>query len=282
MIDRVKILLWWAGRLTDAEFAKAACMNVANVKWIFRHPIIQQGTTGGGRGKRRIRMLSPVIRNAIAIAETVRVTGMTMERAIKIVTSPLAYAERVNTTIDWVPDPNNIVDYHGFDIPIELFEITHGFNSLKLHEGLDGVLMRECDPLGFWDEDISLPVSGELDERLFIYDGEILSEDGPVDANSALLWLWRGRTSSNWDKTEVIARAKAAIRKRGETPVGRLKGDEIILWFNRDYDKSIQTEKPNNKKFEFLKKNFTTKLEINLTLPVRLMKRRFYGLKVDE
>lgn len=283
MIERERVLKWWGGRLTDLDLAKAAGMNFPNLKWLFRQPVIQRGIVGGGRGSRYSRVLQPAVRNAVAIAEAVRASGLTMERASQIVAFVPGYSERVNATIDWVPDPTNMIDYHGMDVPLNLFNIQDEPIGIPLEETLDRSFVRECDPLGFWDTDTSAPVAGDLDEHLFIYDGCIVANDGPRDARKALLRSWRGRTSSKWSKEQVMASADAAAEKRGEKPVGRLNGDGFILWTLLDpRNIDVRSEKPDEELFRFLRKNFKTRLEINATLPVRLMKRRFYGLKVDE
>lgn len=283
MIERERILKWWGGRLTDQDLAQAAGMNFPNLKWLFRQPVIQGGIVGGGRGSRYSRVLQPAVRNAVAIAEAARVAGLTMQRASQIVAFVPGYSERVNSTIDWVPDPTDMIDYHGLDVPLNLFDIKDELRDIPLEEALDRSFVRECDPLGFWDPDMSAPVAEYLDERLFVYDGCIVSNDGPRDARKALLWLWRDKTSSKWSKEEVMASTKSATERRGEHPVGRLNGDGFILWTLLDPSKiDIRAEKPNEKLFEFIRENFKTRLEINATLPVRLMKRRFYGLKVDE
>lgn len=282
-VDRDKVFRWWTGRLTDAELAAATGMNLETMRWLLARQPMQAGISGGGRGRRSTRVIAPAVCTALAVAEAVRRAGITKEVAAQVVTQVPGYAERVNATIDWVPDPTNLVQYRGLDIPLDLFDVKQELQDIPLEEALDRSLMRECDPLGFWDPDTSAHVAGYLDEHLFIYDGSVVSNNGPKDARNALLWSWRGRTSSKWSKEQVIASIAAAAEQRGEHPVGRLNGDGFILWTLLDPSKiDVRTEQPNEELFRFLRKNFKTRLEINATLPVRLMKRRFYGLKVDE
>lgn len=296
MIDRDRIIRWWTGKLTDVEMSEASGMNLDTLRWLLKQPIVQLGVRGGGRGRRTTRRIHPRIRNAIAIAEAANRAGLPMELAVRLATQ---IPNRFSDVVDWLPGKTEAVVYDSERLPLCLFDVPPELQNPSSNEALEKARVRECDPLDFWSTASSEVTASPFDAHLVIYDGHVVAQYGPLsDAESALRLLWQGRIDLVEDLGFGPNPAEWVVPVDDESPVGRLDQKEVVLWgYSQGFVRimsadGVEVELPgvrgeilseaDKRMFERVRKNFTTRTDINLTLPVRLMKRKFYKLTVEK
>jgi len=87
VMDRQKALNWWTGRISDQELADWSGMARRAVGLVLNLPKLRDGVSGGGRGGRYSRRISPNARNAVAVIQAMSEAGLTFELAANIVSA---------------------------------------------------------------------------------------------------------------------------------------------------------------------------------------------------
>jgi len=315
VLDRDKALNWWTGRISDQEMADWTGMAPRAVGIVLALPAMRAGIIGGGRGSRHTRRVDPKTRNAVAIVHALSEAGLGLEAATNIIAatpviastptelvdfrdlslgvrSPLMYDPRGN----WLP--TDIVPWHVWErfvfqcvdannpnprpgdmveIPFDQFvpnsegvmlvdRSAVGLKNLKLKPLTDSpVYSGEIDLLGLYlYENHRSEALQRFDEHILIVNGRWIflksPEPNPMHAMQGLLAGDFGHgnpTEYDFFPASVIEPDKKTVR--------------VIGW-GRDEDEQERAR--------YHLKNFDSLLDVNITLALRKMKRRAYGLPV--
>jgi hypothetical protein len=315
MLDRDKALNWWTGRISDAQIAEWTGMPSRAVTLVLNLPRMRAGVAGGGRGSRHSRRVHPKTRNAVAIVHALSEAGLAFELASNILEATPVLASGPTEVVDFSPIgsgvrsmiivdpagnwlPGDIVPDHvweRFVIPCRAIDNPSpgsGDISYVRYEAFQpdarGVMVvdrsaidmpnlelvplvdrpvysGECDPTGFYLYDNFMPdASAAFDHHLLIVDGRWIFQKSPdPQPLQAMQQLWQG----------------IGIKERGlefrYSPFSVIEPDKktvrVIGW-GRDEDEQELAR--------YHLQNPTTLLDVNMTLAVRKMKRRAYGLPV--
>jgi hypothetical protein len=316
VLDRERVLNWWTGRLSDAELAEYAGMTTRNLQIVLNMRPLRGGISGGGRGSRHTRRVSQQVRNSVAIIQAMNEAGMTFELAANIVGDTPVMASHPSRVVDWGDTfggvrslpmfdpkgnwlPTDIVPWHIWERfvfpcysvdnsnprPGDLFEIP--FEQLELNERGTMVIQRpgmqpetlEIKPL------TSRPVySGEIDPiGLYLYENHRAESLRRFDDHLVIVnGRWVFIKSPNPRPAEAMQQFLAGQFKKGQEveydfdPVSVIERDKktvrVIGWGQDE-------EEQNRARYHL--KNFDSLLDVNLTLSVRKMKRRAYGLPIE-
>lgn len=101
--DRDKVLAWWTGRITNADFASWTGQTERDIRLIFDTPFMRNQITGGGRGSKTTRRVSRTARNAVAIVAALRRAGMSIEAATDLLNAVPVLASFPTEVIDFSP-----------------------------------------------------------------------------------------------------------------------------------------------------------------------------------
>lgn len=284
------------------------------VALVLNLPHMRAGVFGGGRGSRHTRRVSPKTRNAVAIVQALSEAGLSLELATNIIAATPIVADEPTAVIDfqafaggvrsllmfdpsgnWLP--TDIVPEHvweryvvrckdinkpdsgpggiyyidanrflpGQDGMMHVDRAGHGTLTLKPLTG-EPEYYGEIDPLGMYLPESSHAVAvPRIDDHLLILNGRwVVSKNpdpSPMEAMQALVQgdFNRGREIKyRFDPVSVIEQDRKTVRTIG---------------WGRD---NAEQDRAHSHLM-----NFDSMLDVNLTLAVRKMKRRAYGLPVD-
>lgn len=319
MLDRDKVLNWWTGRVSDADLGEWSGMAPRAVAIVLNLPHMRAGVAGGGRGSRHTRRVDPKTRNAVAIVHALSETGMALELAANIIAATPVIASMPTQVVDysgpfagfrslrmvdpkgnWLP--TDVVPWHvweGFvfpcysadkpnpgpsdiilQVPFEQFtpnesgimsvdRSAHGSPNLELKSLTDSpVYSGEIDPIGLYlyeqDEAISIP---HFDHHLLIVDGRWVFLKSPTDPSplEAMHQLMAGQFNKGKPVNYVF------------NPLSMIESDKkTVRVIGRGRDEEEQ------ERARYHLQNFDSLLDVNITLAVRKMKRRAYGLPVGK
>ncbi|WP_172332228.1 hypothetical protein [Mangrovicoccus sp. HB161399] len=101
--DQTKVLNWWTGRISNAEFAAWTGQTERDIRLILDTPFMRREIQGGGRGSKTTRRVSRTARNAVAIIAALRRAGMSIEAATDLLNTVPVLAGFPTETIDFSP-----------------------------------------------------------------------------------------------------------------------------------------------------------------------------------
>lgn len=101
--DRNKVLAWWTGRISNADFAAWTGQTERDIRLIFDTPFMRSEIHGGGRGSKTTRRVSRKARNAVAIVAALRRAGMSIEAAADLLNTVPVLADFPTQVIDFSP-----------------------------------------------------------------------------------------------------------------------------------------------------------------------------------
>ncbi|MFD0846906.1 hypothetical protein [Sphingosinicella xenopeptidilytica] len=314
MLDREKCLNWWTGRLSDQELADYTGMAPRAVGLVLNIPYLRSGVTGGGRGSKHSRRISPKTRNAVAIIHALSEARLTFEVAANIIAATPFIASTPTPVVDfsniasgvrsllmfdrsggWLPTdvvPADVWD--GFAYPCvdashpnptqgDIFRIpaahfnpsgdgtmtvdrsANGLPSLRLRAlTASPVYFGEHDPLGLYlpqnSRTVDIPC---IDDHLLIVNGRWIftksPQPSPLENMQAVAW-------GEFD---------------GNAPIEHSFGLASVIEEDRKTVRSARRcAGTDEEEARYHLKNFDSLLDVNITLAVRKMKRRAYGLPV--
>lgn len=317
MLDRDKVISWWTGRISDSELAEWTGMAPRAVAIVLNLPHMRAGITGGGRGSRHTRRVDPKTRNAVAIVQALSEAGLTLELSTNIIGATPVIASTPTEVVDWCEPfagvrslmmvdpkgnwlPTDVVPEHVWERfvfpccstdeanpgPVDIFEVpfekftpnengimivdrsAHGLPNLELKSLTDRpVYSGEIDPLGLYlYENYQAETLPRFDEHILIVNGRWVfiksPEPSPMHAMQQFMagsFKKGSEIEYDFDPVSVIEADKKTVR--------------VIGW-GRD-------EKEQERAHDHLK-NFDSLLDVNITLALRKMKRRAYGLPVGK
>ncbi len=229
-LDQKRQSEWFAGRLYDADMGEWVRMPEPTVLHLNKHPWMRAGITSGGKGKRFVRRVSRVTRNAIAVIQALSEVGCSLELAVNICVAMESILGDITKKID------------------------------TMHRDVGTVRLADVDPDGKW-----------------------------LDTDEAPAQIWNKEESSLWpkyfvpdgaiethDEHFIIVNARFVFHQK---PKRKPKAFLIIT----DDRKSVRV--PNDlelKKAKYALSNFKTFSQVNISMAVRQMKRRAFGLTVNE
>lgn len=315
MLDRDKVINWHTGRISDAELAEWTGMAPRAVGLVLNLPYLRGGVSGGGRGSRHIRRIHPQVRNAVPIIHALSEGGLTFEAAANVIAATPVIASGPTDVVDWKRPfdgvrsmmlvdprgnwlPSDIVSAHlwerfvfpcyradlrspgpGDIIEVEHYEFTpdnrdimvvdlseYGRPNLELKSLTRlPVYSGEIDPLGLYAyENYRAEALPRFDEHLLIVNGR-----------------WVFLKSPEPTPLEAMSQFRPGDTKTGEPagydldPVSVIEADKktvrVIGW---------GADEEEQERAHYHLANADTLLDVNLTLAVRKMKRRAYGLPV--
>ena len=305
MLERDKVLNWWTGRISDQEMGEWTGMAPRAVGLVLNMPFMRSGITGGGRGSRHSRRVTPQTRNAVAIVRAMSEAGLSLETATNIIGATPVIASL----------PTSVVDKE---------DLSRGVRPLALVDPKGGWLPTDVVPWHVWDRYVLLchrvenlhPTEGEVllmaPERFVPNErGTMVIERGPEYGTIEIkpltgqpvyageidpLGLYLASNSRPdtlpWaDHHLLIVNGRWVFEKspfgESETKRGEPEGWDIepISMIEPDR-KTVRTigwgrDDAEQERARYHLENFESLLDVNVTLAIRKMKRRAYGLRVD-
>lgn len=317
MLDRDKVVNWWTGRISDADLAEWTGMAPRAVAIVLNLPHMRAGVFGGGRGSRHTRRVDPKTRNAVAIVHALSEAGLTLELATNIIGATPIIASMPTEVVDWRAPlagirsmmmvdpkgnwlPTDIVPWHVWErfvfpcysvddpspgpgdileVPFEQFtpnehgimfvdRSAHGRSNLNLKALTEcPVYSGEIDPAGLYlYENYRAEALPRFDDHLLIVNGRWVFTKSP---DPSALAAMRQFMSGVFGKDKLIGHRF--------NPVSVIEADKktvrVIGWGRDDEEQE---------RARYHLKNFDSVLDVNITLAVRKMKRRAYGLPVSK
>ena len=316
MLDRDKVLNWWTGRISDGELAAWTGMAPRAVGIVLSLPNMRSGVIGGGRGTRHSRRILPKTRNAVAIVQAMAEAGLTFELATNIIAAMPFLTSIPTENVDLkdssrgirslpICDPTggwlatDIVPWHIWErFPLLCFDATldkvgegdlvevfppEQFkpNTLggtmivdRANAGLAPIELRalspkpvysgEIDRIGLYSQFVDRPEAiPAFDSNIILVDGKWIIHKSPTGLSYA-----ESLRESKWDQPLAASEPELEI-------VGTIEADKKnVLRLDRD------SYADNQQEARFLVNNHISLQNINVTLAVRRMKRRAYGLPV--
>lgn len=316
MHDRDKVINWWVGRMSDQDLAEWTGMAPRAVGIVLNLPHMRAGISGGGRGSKNTRRIEAKTRNAVAIIHAMSEAGMTFELATNIIAATPVLASMPTQVIDWHPilsgiAPLMVADPAGSWLPTDkvpeniwgrfvypcysvdnpqptagdILEVPYGdfapntdrgtmlvdrsafgMPNLELKPLTDKpVYAGEIDPLGLYTyENYRSEALPRFDDHVLVVNGHwvfIKSPDPrPMEAMQNVM-------AGEFNQSKPI--------KYDLDPVSVIESDKktvrVIGW-GRDEEEQERAR--------YHLANFDSLLDVNMTLAVRKMKRRAYGLPV--
>lgn len=317
MLERDKVLNWWTGRLSDAELAEFTGMAHRAVTLVLNLPAMRAGVTGGGRGSRHTRRVSKKTRNAIAIVHAMSEAGIPFELATNILGETPIIASMPTKVVDyedlfeavcslravdpsgnWMP--NDIVPrrlWDGFVFPCcsadnpnpgpgDIFrmpceDFTPNENGVMFLDrsaiGLPNVQLRrltegpvysgEIDPLGLYlYENYQAETLPRYDDHILIVNGRWVFTKSPDPSPIEAMRQFLAEPSKKRPEVEYDLHPVSVIDSKRKTV-------RVIGW---GHDPEEQ------ERARYHLDNFDSLLDVNITLAVRKMKRRAYGLPISK
>lgn len=317
VLDREKTINWWIGRFSDQDLAEWTGMAPRAVGLVLNIPSMREGISGGGRGSKTTRRIAPKTRNAVAVVHALAEAGLALELAVNVIVAIPQLASMVTPVIDLkdaskglrslpLCDPNgpwlpvDVVPWHiwerftrpcvdvnlgafafGDVLPLDaaLFQPNTDRGTMIIDRksiGLSTIEVKpitsrpvysgEIDPAGLY-EYCNAPTEAVpgLDEHVLIVDGRWIFRRGP-------------------DQSPEEALAAASVKQSDKNQHVRV-GDDLIAVIEPDR-KTVRRiwrspEEDEAQASGHALQNYRSLLDINLTLAVRIMKRRALGLPVD-
>jgi len=317
VLDRDKVLNWWTGRVSDADLGEWTGMAPRAVAIVLNLPHMRAGVVGGGRGSRHTRRVDPKTRNAVAIVHALSETGMALELAANIIAATPVIASTPTQVVDWSAAlagvrslpmvdpkgnwlPTDVVPWHVWEhfvfpcystdkpnpgpgdilqVPFQQFtpnesgimsvdRSAHGLPNLELKSLTDSpVYAGEIDPLGLYTyENYQAEALPRFDDHILIVNGRWVfiksPEPSPMEAMQQFMAgeFNKGKPIEfDFDPVSAIEADKKTVR--------------VIGW-GRDEEEQERAR--------YHLKHFDSLLDVNITLAVRKMKRRAYGLPVGK
>lgn len=311
MIDRTRALNWWTGRISDADLAEWTGMEKRAVAIVIKLMTEHGWVSGGGKGSRHKRRISPLARNAVAIVHALNQAGFTFQVATEVISQSKDRVELVNRVVDWRrpqdqsvwlsdvdpdggwhPDdvvPESIWDGMGYQAynTSEIGKTTGSFLALRAREWAPDPETQTMTVDGrTWSVRTPDPVYiGEFD-RLGLY-----SPDQTAPYNDNRIDEWLIVTNGTLLEHDYISGGTAPAEYLLEcgTSVQGVDPPRVRVPFGLITEKSFVRIPFTDERIEgFLQhlkpfKNFPEfQTSINMTAAVRRMKRRALGLKVME
>lgn len=103
--DKERVLNWWTGRISDQNLSDWTGLSLRNVRACLATEYMKKQISGGGRGSKNSRRISPQARNSIAVIAALRDAGMTIETAISLLSTVPVIASFPTRLIDFTVSP---------------------------------------------------------------------------------------------------------------------------------------------------------------------------------
>jgi hypothetical protein len=317
VLNRDKVVNWWIGRMSDQDLAEWTGMAPRAVGLVLNLPYMRGGVSGGGRGSKNTRRIAPKTRNAVPIIHAMAEGGLTFELAANIISATPVLASMPTQIVDWRPSlkgvapllmvdpggnwlmtdmvPENI--WHRFvyfcydvnnpsptfgdlvQVQCEDFKPNTDRGTMIVDRSDFGrpnlelkpinekpIYAGEIDQIGFYayENYVSEAIAG-LDDHLLVVNGRWVFHKRPDPTpTTAILNFMEGQSTGkpikyDLDPMSVIERDKKTVRAIG---------------FGRDEEEQERAR--------YHLKNYESVLDVNITLAVRKMKRRAYGLPTEK
>lgn len=278
MPNRDRVLNWWTGRVSDQDLAEWSGMHPRAVAAVMQFPLLRNGVTGGGRGSRWTRRVSPEARNAIGAIHALNAAGIPLELATNIFAATPILLSGPSRLVDFSEnsggkrmlaevDPSggwtlsDVVPWH----VVERWLAPADENGKPIEA--ERFYAPDFDPLWWFAE--TNPTSEAMvrfDQHIIVIDGRwIFSKEPSVDPVESFEDLIDGITHDGspvefdiWP-VSVIESDRKTVR--------------VIGWGGAQAELD-------EARYRF--QNFVSMQSANISLALRRMKRRAYGLPVDE
>lgn len=313
MFDRDRALNWWTGRLSDADLGEWTGMAPRAVAIVLGLASMRAGVLGGGRGSRHSRRVSQGVRNSIAIIHGMNVAGLPFELAVEIIAHAPVLSSSVSAAIDITDFSRGVrspivFDSKGGWLPVDVvpwhvaerfvfpcYDIGHpNPGPLDIVEVPCEVFEPDVDGLMFIDrsangrQNITVksltqkPVySGEIDPAGLLAYGNWQAEDMPAIDNHLIIvdgrYVFHKAPAAHLDDVlSGVARNDRPL-KFNTHPLLVIEGDKKTV---RPFLSESADNESNRARYHL--QNPVSLVDVNMTLAVRKMKRRAYGLPVDQ
>jgi hypothetical protein len=317
VLDKDRVINWWIGRLADPDLAEWSGLPVRVVRMILESPRIRAGVAGGGRGRWATRRLSYQARNAVPAVGAMVEAGLSLELASNIVFAAPYFLSEVNEIIDykdltrglrglilcdpaggWLP--TDMVPWHVWERyvrpcrdllqknpgPGDVFFLEAGY--YEQHADERGILHIGRSDVGLPDVDVipltTAPIyAGEIDPIGFYHPNTDRPEAVPQFDDHILVVNGRWVFHRCPDPRPVDALHQSltgkGVSERGfkiiDDPIGVIEDDKKTV-------RPINRGSPDAETAMYYLANYSSLLDVNMTLAVRRMKRRALGLPVRE
>jgi hypothetical protein len=254
-VEPKKLINWWTGRFSDEEAGEWTGLAPRAVGLVLALPKIRMLVHGGGRGSKLRRRVHPTARNALAVIQAASEAGLSLELASNILNSAPVLA----------CEPTRIVDYQALVGGIVMLDHENPRGGWFPGESIPRDVFNgdELDPMGWFSSDTE-PADERVDSHVIIVDGRFVFESSVGNSLSAFEAIATGSTlRDDWIKRDTRL-------------VGEILPDKksVKTRWDRDFgDIDVATR--------FSLKNFKSRIDINVTLAVRKMKRKAIGLPVE-
>lgn len=317
MLDRDKVINWWTGRISDPDLAEWTGMAPRAVAIVLNLPHMRSGVGGGGRGSRHTRRVDRKTRNAVAIVHALSEAGLTLELATNIIGATPVIASMPTEVVDyraplagirslsmvdpkgnWLP--TDTVPWHVWErfvfpcynvenpkpgpgdtleVPLEQFapnengvmlvdRSSSSLPNLEIKSLTDApVYSGEIDPLGLYIYENYQPETlPRFDDHILIVNSRWIFIKSP---NPSPMHAMQNFIAGEFNKSKPV--------EYEFDPVSVIEADKktvrVIGWGRDDEEQE---------RARYHLKNFDSLLDVNITLAVRKMKRRAYGLPVGK
>jgi hypothetical protein len=308
------VINWWIGRLSDQELGEYAALPPRAVGLVLELPYMRAQITGGGRGSRHSRRVSPQARNGVGLIAPMRAAGITLELAVNILGAVPYLASTLNATIDYQDtsrglrsllsvDPNggwlptDVVPWHVWEryvIPCRRVDILEphwsqigyfDLHSIQHFKCKTRFLVRKMDD----SQEIEMvpmfdkPVyAGEIDHSM-AYDYWNIYRLHSSDSDNYLLIVDGKWIFYKYPKLPPLEAMEERLHEQNHhelafhvDPIAVVEDDrKTVRAITKTKDESLCKEALNRLDY------FNSLLNINITLALRKMKRRALGLPVD-
>lgn len=255
-LDRKRQSKWFAGRLHDAEMGEWVGMPEPTVLHLNKMQWMRAGIKGGGKGKRFARRVSPVTRNAIAAAQALSEVGGSLELAVNILAAAPDILSRVTAFVD---------TFHKDVGSVSLVDVDPHGNWLDADRAPAQIWREEESSLA---PKYSVPDNGlpHFDEHFHIVNNRFIFHEAP---ESGAFEMRDKIRTERWSKTD--------LKKKKAKRVSR-----AILMIEDDRKSVRSLDKVEQKQADYALSNFKTFSQVNISLAIRHMKRRAFGLPIRE
>lgn len=256
VLDQERRVNWWIGKLSDAELASYSGMTLRNIQFVLNMDHIKPRILGGGRGSKGSRRVPAPVRNAIMIMQILNEAGLSFDIASKILYYYWFIVSDINLSIDFSPAGDgvcsvyNLFPNRGYAAQDILWQsVAYG---------------HEYDPLGSFLPNNEALIAFSIDSFIHIINGK-----------------WVFYSNSIPSGFEILNNLTINGIKKENLPVDR---DYNFLGEIDDQNKNFSASwisketALSEKKANYERENFRSKIDLNLSLSIRQMKRRAYGL----
>jgi hypothetical protein len=280
-------LKWWSGNISNAELSECTGIAPANLKYALKLPGIKETVEDGGRGSRGRRRVSARGRAALSLVSAVQLSNLQITVAANIAEHYPEILDSLVEVVDFVEPLQGVNEIDGITIPTSAYEWEEFGSYTGENHPLDWYLFNKHKPYSSHSGGFDGPWNA-IDEFLEVIDNQwvfwirpriapvqtirqlvsfINSDKYNVDTYSKLY------DNIKYGKVEQVPKRLGVI----ERGVFSTRDSDLFSRVSRAPAKFIGTPddvftvgQDNGTRYKFI-----SKLSINLSIPLRKMKRNF-------